>query len=572
MINVYGTLLNKNVVPAVQQHSGIGWFYMVGFILLVFRFLYALYKIGILHQKTKILHFNGLRVVLTGNVFQPFSFMNTVFVPESFRENDGFQSILSHESVHVKQKHTFDLILLELLLPVQWFNPFAWLLRKAIRENHEFLADRAVLDAGFPVSEYQKMLLYQVMGTKFDLGTGFGYSLTKKRFKMMKTQVNKKSLLLSSTLTVLLFSGILFVAATELSADNLINPGNSETQVQIEKIPLDQDDGKVVFTVVEQMPEYPGGIKALQEYLSENIEYPKEAMKNGIQGKVFVGFVVNTKGKIVDIKIARSVDPLLDKEALRVVKAMQDWTPGKQRGKKVNVAFTLPINFALNSQDAPIEGAKPSPSKMLIQDKSFKKSGTGIEVSATVLDHNNQPLPGASVVIKGTTKGTVSDKNGRFSIKLDNPNQTVVVSYVGKQTVVMYPGSGEDEIVVIAHNSGNKNKAEKPSEISPDVVFQIVEEMPKFPGGEEAMMKYLSENITYPTLALKDTIQGKVFVNYIVEKDGTVSNAKIVRSAHPLLDQEALRVVNAMPDWIPGKQRGEAVRVNFMLPINFALN
>jgi len=102
-----------------------------------------------------------------------------------------------------------------------------------------------------------------------------------------------------------------------------------------------------VFFIVEKMPEFPGGNEALQRYIAQSIKYPVIAQENGIQGRVFVSFVVNAKGQVVDVKIARGVDANLDKEAIRVVMAMPTWTPGEQRGKKVKVSYTVPINFVL---------------------------------------------------------------------------------------------------------------------------------------------------------------------------------------------------------------------------------
>ncbi len=104
-----------------------------------------------------------------------------------------------------------------------------------------------------------------------------------------------------------------------------------------------------VFKVVENMPEYPGGIDALKNDISGAIKYPEEAKKNNISGKVFVSFVVNKEGKVENPKIERGVDPLLDKEALRVIKLLKTWSPGSQRGVKVKVMFTVPINFALDN-------------------------------------------------------------------------------------------------------------------------------------------------------------------------------------------------------------------------------
>ena len=107
------------------------------------------------------------------------------------------------------------------------------------------------------------------------------------------------------------------------------------------------DEGQI-FEVVEQNPSFPGGEKALMDYLYKNIKYPSVAQDNGIQGRVLIQFVVNKDGSIVDPKVLRSVDPSLDKEAMRVVTAMPKWTPGKQRGKPVRVRFTLPVTFRLN--------------------------------------------------------------------------------------------------------------------------------------------------------------------------------------------------------------------------------
>lgn len=106
------------------------------------------------------------------------------------------------------------------------------------------------------------------------------------------------------------------------------------------------DEGEI-FEVVEQNPAFPGGDKALMAFLTKNLKYPASAQENGIQGRVLVQFVVNKDGSIVDPKILRSVDPALDKEAMRVVSAMPKWTPGRQRGKNVRVRFTLPVTFRL---------------------------------------------------------------------------------------------------------------------------------------------------------------------------------------------------------------------------------
>lgn len=108
-----------------------------------------------------------------------------------------------------------------------------------------------------------------------------------------------------------------------------------------------EEEDQVVFQVVEKMPSFPGGDAALFKYLSDNVKYPVIAQENGVQGRVICQFVVNRDGSIVDVEVVRSVDPSLDKEAIRVIKSMPKWSPGQQRGKPVRVKYTLPVNFRL---------------------------------------------------------------------------------------------------------------------------------------------------------------------------------------------------------------------------------
>lgn len=105
-----------------------------------------------------------------------------------------------------------------------------------------------------------------------------------------------------------------------------------------------------------------------------------------------------------------------------------------------------------------------------------------------------------------------------------------------------------------------------------DMVFDVVEVMPQYPGGQIAMLKYIMENIKYPEQAMKEGIQGRVTVRFIVEKDGSISDVRPVLSVHPLLNKEAVRVVESMPKWSPGKQNGKPVRVRFNVPVMFKLN
>ena len=224
---------------------------------------------------------------------------------------------------------------------------------------------------------------------------------------------------------------------------------------------ISKDAPDEVFVVVENQPEFPGGMEALMKYLGENIRYPVEAMINKTEGRVIANFLINKDGAISDVNVVRSVDPLLDAEAVRVLSLMPNWKPGMQRGEAVNVRFTIPVSFKL------------------------------------------------------------------------------------------------------------ENKAE---EVKTDDEFVVVEVQPEFPGGMQALMKYLSENIRYPLEAMINKTEGRVIANFLINKDGAISDVNVVRSVDPLLDAEAVRVLSQMPNWKPGMQRGQNVNVRFTIPVSFRLD
>lgn len=134
----------------------------------------------------------------------------------------------------------------------------------------------------------------------------------------------------------------------EVEVENTEADANTEIQAIVEVQQEEENEEVVNFYVIEEKPEFPGGEAAMFQWISKNIKYPEIAKENGVQGKVFVQFVIDKEGKVTDVQVIRGVDPSLDKEAVRVIKSMPAWKPGKQRGKPVKVSFQLPINFKLS--------------------------------------------------------------------------------------------------------------------------------------------------------------------------------------------------------------------------------
>lgn len=244
------------------------------------------------------------------------------------------------------------------------------------------------------------------------------------------------------------------------------------------------------FTVVEQMPEYPGGMKALMSYLAENIQYPAECQKAGIQGRVIVQFVVKADGSLDNFEIKHSVNPLLDAEALRVIKTTPKWKPGTQHGKPVDVKFTIPVTFSLPDKQKEhttgenlsnslltlkktlfiIDGKEVEP-KVLneinpdqISSINVIKDGTGVTifgskardgvilittkrssttsqgeslVTGRVTDAAGNPVSGACITIKGTTTQTTSDNEGRFTLTVPRKDATLEVSSSNMKTATV---------------------------------------------------------------------------------------------------------------------------------------
>ncbi|NMD00437.1 MAG: energy transducer TonB [Bacteroidales bacterium] len=134
----------------------------------------------------------------------------------------------------------------------------------------------------------------------------------------------------------------------EVKVENTEADANTQIQAPIEVQQEEENEEIVNFYVIEEKPEFPGGEAAMFQWIAKNVKYPEIAKENGVQGKVFVQFVIGKEGKVTDVQVVRGVDPSLDKEAVRIIQSMPAWKPGKQRGKPVKVSFQLPINFKLS--------------------------------------------------------------------------------------------------------------------------------------------------------------------------------------------------------------------------------
>jgi TonB family protein len=337
--------------------------YVTGLVIFSTRFLYQLIQLSMLIRNHGVSRKQGMRIVFTDKNYSPFSFFNLIFLNQNNLEAEDAEKIIAHEMVHVRQWHSIDLIILELFTIIQWFNPFIWMYRHAIKTLHEYLADEGVLHSGVDAKVYGALLFEQSTGIQInDLANNFNKSLLKRRFTMMTkkrtSKLSRLKLLFVIPLALTMVFAISFspeVMAQEKKKEMPPPPpkktDKTDKAVQKQQAKPEGKSEVQIFTVVEEMPEYPGGNKAMYSFMGQNIKYPEKARQNKVEGTVYVSFVVLKDGSVSSVSVLRGIGSGCDEEAMRVVKSMPNWKPGKQDGKPVNVQYNLPIKFTLAKEE-----------------------------------------------------------------------------------------------------------------------------------------------------------------------------------------------------------------------------
>ena len=405
----------------------------------------------------------------------PYSWMRHIVISQDDYNRYGKEIVL-HEEGHITRRHSWDMLLLTAVETIQWFNPFVHMLGNDLKDVHEYEADAYVLQRTENTKEYQMLIIKKAVDhASYTLANSFNHSNLKKRITMM---LKKKSnpwrgatalyLLPATALALGLFASPQKATGTESIEPTTVAYGKVSETAEINDTIQEQ-----IYQVVENMPEFPGGMTGLMKYLRDNIKYPDEARKQNKQGRCFVRFVVETDGSISDVTIQVSAgDESLDKESMRVVSAMPKWKPGTQRGEAVRVQFTLPVTY-----------------------------------------------------------------------RLDPATQT--------------------------NSDASDKAAQAPESEDKEKIYTVVENMPQYPGGIEAVMKYLGKENKH--ISADDNKEGKIIATMVIEPDGRVNLVSVAGKDKNSIDKEAIRKLYGMPKWKPGTQGGKAVRTRITLPIDFSL-
>ncbi|HVI44889.1 MAG TPA: M56 family metallopeptidase [Chitinophaga sp.] len=331
--------------PGLLLRTGVMFIYGAIIIFLLARLLMNIVHIRQLVRRNNVQHIPPCRFVKGEEIQAPFSFFNYIFWNNNIPlETEEGRQILRHEMVHLRDKHSADKLLLEIITSIYWINPFFHIIKRELALIHEFIADNKA--AGEEVPEYAQTILQMAFQSKqLTIVNSFFHPPLMRRINML-TQFRTPRFsymrrLLVLPLIAFVFCSLTFCTNKQSSAIRPLSVKNGEqTSATSQK--------EEVFTFVEYPPKYPGGEEELARYLSHNIRYPRQAQENGISGTVFVQFVVDKEGYIKDPRVVgKTRGGGLEEEALRVIAEMPRWVPGTQNGQHVAVQFNLPIRFTL---------------------------------------------------------------------------------------------------------------------------------------------------------------------------------------------------------------------------------
>ena len=509
------------------------WVYFIGVALLSARFIIQLLSIFRLSLISKEETVNGIRIKNLPYPNNPFSFWHWVFIylPE-LKENER-QEILTHELTHTRQLHSIDVIASEVVNIICWMNPFMWLLKGEIRLNLEYLADHTVMESGTNRQQYQYHLLGLANQHKqTGLYNNFNLSHLKNRIKMMnkkRTRTTghiKYALFAPLTAALLLVSNIETVART---AERLIYSTEESTPR-----PEREEVASFVNTTVQGLVTFTITVTNSEGKPQPNITLQ---IKPGNEVKTFK---TNAEGKAtieVDMTTPKYV-------------SLDVSSPKSSKHQSLLLSANKPNVTAIFDTDDDIA--------------AYIKAGKQIRIKLQISNNDNQQLAGVELISSSTNAKATTNAHGEAQLTV-GVGETIAINHKGYQ-------EGKFTVKELCPIKDMENpELVRLLLVGEDPVYQIADNMPEFPGGMIACLQYLARNIKYPVTAQKEGAQGKVIVQMVIEKDGSVDHVSIVRSITPELDAEAARVVKSMPKWKPATVKDKAVRCRYTVPVTFKL-
>ena len=499
--------------------------YFTGLSITLFRLIYQSIYIHVIARMSRTITKGRHTIVLVEKDITPFAYFSKIFIPASKMEETSFESILAHEKSHLSQYHFLDLFLIELVTIIQWFNPIVWLYERSLKEVHEYMADDEVLKQGVSKGNYQALLVNQALGGPvFTISHQFNQSLILKRIVMM---TKMKSPQLTKV------KALLFIPLTALLLMAFSNPEPIVSPV-IEKV----DAIKQSISVARLLPE-------------NSTHQNTSVIQKGS---------ITIKGKVIDASTSKPI-----KGVNIIIQGTTTGTTSDEKGAfeiKADISNIFLV-FSHIGYTTSFNGFKSDDNAAVIK---LYKGAHDLSAVTVVIPGDKQSLeikPYPYVLVDGVA---VDEE----TFKALDPNKIESVNVLKDESATaVYGEKGKNGVILITTKRENSKEASKVTanqKSENSALFSVVEEMPSFPGGESERSKFFANNLRVPA----ESIEGTVYVSFIVKADGSIASAKILRGLGKSYDEEVLRVINLMPKWLPGTQNGEAVAVKFNMPVKFS--
>ena len=544
----------------------IGAVWLAGVALFLIR--YVVQVIPVLRAAGKAERTPGypVRVIRSSEFPGSFSLFSFAVVNPSVSETET-REIMNHELVHIRQMHWIDLLLSSLLCAVQWFNPVVWIYSGFVRQNHEYLADEEALQRTSDPAVYRAVLINQIAGTPvIDLGSFFSYSHNKKRFIMMKNKISSPYRKLRLFLILPVAALVLYAFAKPEYRFVEEGPGTATATT------VTSDISKSVTGVVRDDGGNPleGAAIVIKGTTVGTISdgAGRFTLKDVADDAILVISYVGFETKVFSVK-AGGRNPVVTMQRSTVV------TDTINIGPVPPPPPPPPSGVGTPPPPPPSTGAgTPPPPPPPPPSSAGTPPPPPAKDRIRIVDEKISGETKALIVIDGEI---VSNK----SLSEVDPEEIELINVLkGEMAILKYGEKARDGVIEIKTKSSTADADQIREEVivpgrgqkEGDAIFVVVEEMPQFPGGEEAMISWISQNIRYPEQAKNEGIRGVVVVTFVVSKTGKVGDVKVVRSVHPLLDAEAVRVIGEMPEWKPGTQSGKRVNVKYNVPVKFNLD
>ena len=555
-------------------------------------------RCGVRHTDSR-----GNTVILHNGEVPPFSIFRYIVMSVKDYETSR-QYILTHEQEHIRLAHTYDLILLQGMKILQWFNPFIWFLSRDLKAVHEYEADQAVINQGIDAKSYQQLLVMKVVGNRLQPFTNnLNHGSLKKRIIMMYQKPSNRWLMLKALCAIPVAALTINTFATPIETDPVEDMVKT---LETTNVPTINEVKENVLTAVERVDTTPFAIHPVRDQFDRIIGFSHEGEPAAGDFACTAEYVFINGRQATEAEV-RNYKTLLAGSTFEMVKTANGTAKYDYKDKHGIIVIHTQEASTAQDDDEPLIVINGKIVKIDLSALGGKKEFNLNEDLPKLLNLKEDAIESVTVLRDGAATAIYGDKgkNGVIEIKLKEVKEPSSLD----ELLDKLPGAEkhEDGSITINGKTVKKILLEGQEVYNSDELFTVCEEPAQYPGGQGALMQFLARNLRYPQEAHKNDLQTRIILQFIVEKDGSLSNFKVVenkvsnskglpldgmvtvtaskikegnevnatpeelQACQKLFENEAIRVAKLMPKWEPAKQRGNIVRMKYTIPVTFRL-